>query len=74
VFIAGPLRAIADTVYLRKGITWKQDGSRFLTSSMRIEENDLREIPTEDSEEVIGSIRDERTRRYLIGLRKEIAQ
>ena len=74
VFIAGPLRAIADTIYLRKDVAWKKDGSRFLTSSMRIEEIDLSEISTEDSEEVIDSIRDERTRRYLTGLRKEIAQ
>lgn len=51
-FMASPIRAIADLVYLRKGIRWEPHGLPFLTESMRIEEEDLNGMPTEDFEEV----------------------
>jgi hypothetical protein len=73
-FIASPLRAIADTVYLRREVTWENDGLRFLTSSMRIEETDLDEMSLEDFEEVYHSIRSGRTRAYLAGLKEEIGR
>jgi len=71
-FIAVPLRAIADLVYLRKEISWEKDGIRFLTDSMRIEEDDLREIPQDDFDEIYNSLRNQRTRAYIKGLKKEI--
>lgn len=73
-FIAGPLRSIADLIYLRKDVTWDNDGLRFLTVSMCIDEDDLREIPLEDFEEVFNSLRNQRTRAFLKGLREEIKQ
>ena len=72
IFIAGPLRTIADLIYLRKGVSWKKDGVRFLTDSMRIEEDDLREIPLDDYGEVFSSLRNKRTKMYLTGLKEEL--
>jgi len=73
-FIATSLRAIADLVYLRKKVTWNSDGSRFLTESMRIEQDDLRDIPVDEFDEIMRSIRDRRTRKYLSGLRQEVGR
>lgn len=73
-FVASPLRAIADLIYLRQGIAWATDGLRFLTASMRIEEEDLRRLSLKGFDEVYRSIRDRRTRAYLAGLRKEMEQ
>ena len=71
-FLATPLRAIADLIYLRKTITWKKDGLRFLTDSMRVEEDDLEEISFDDFEEIHESIRNKRTKDYLLNLKKEL--
>lgn len=68
-FIAEPLRAIADAVYLYKDITWGQDGLRYLTESLRIEEDDLRELSFEALDEILDSIRSRRVRAYLKGLK-----
>lgn len=73
-FIASPLRAIADTVYVRREVKWETDGLRFLTSSMRIEESDLDEMSLEDFDEVFHSIRNGRTRAYLMGLKETISR
>jgi len=71
-FIAGPVRAIADLIYIRKDVNWRIDGLAFLTESMRIEEEDLHGIPMGHFDEVTDSIRSRRVGRYLDGLRKEI--
>ncbi len=71
-FIASPIRAIADLVYLRKEIRWTHHGISFLTQSMRIEEEDLRLMPIQDFEEVHDSLRNQRTRAYLRGLMETI--
>jgi hypothetical protein len=68
-FVASPLRAIADAVYLNKEIAWERDGPGFLTESLRIEEDDLRTLSFEALEEIAGSIRSRRVRAYLEGLR-----
>jgi hypothetical protein len=68
VFIASPLRAIADLIYVRKEVTWGQDGPAFLMDSMRIERDDLRKISFDNLDEVCDSIRDRRTANYLRGL------
>ena len=72
VYIAGPLRAIADLVYLRRDVTWKTDGVRFLTESMRIEEEDLEGVSFDELEEIQQCVRDRRTQRYLAGLKREL--
>ena len=71
-FIARPLRAIADLIYLRKEIGWEKDGLRFLKDSMRIEEDCLRDIPLEDFDEINNSLRNRRTKDYIQGLKAEI--
>jgi len=71
-FVATPIRAIADLVYLRKKIRWDSDGLRFLTHSMRIEESDLVQLNFKDLNEVYESIRNKRTQAYIAGLHKEL--
>jgi hypothetical protein len=71
-FVASPLRAIADLIYLRKEISWNRDGLRFLIGSMRIDEEDLLGLPVDDFSDINESIRNRRTQRFLRGLVKEI--
>ena len=73
-FIASALRAIADIVYLRRSVVWRIDGMRFLTDSLRIEEEDLGRIEFTFCEEIQESMRSRRVREYLEGLRKELAR
>jgi hypothetical protein len=73
-FVASPLRAIADLIYLRKEISWNRDGRRFLIDSMRIDEDDLLGLPVDDFGDIHDSIRNRRTQRFLRGLVKEIGQ
>ena len=68
-FIASPLRAIADAVYLNKDITWDRDGLGYLTKSLRIEDDDLRELSFEAFDEIQDSVRSPRVRAYLEGLK-----
>ncbi len=67
-FIASPLRAIADHVYLSKGITWQKDGIGYLTDSLRIEEDDLQALSFEAMDEIQESIRSRRVRAFIEGL------
>lgn len=71
-FIASPLRAIADLVYLRKSVSWQHDGLRFLTVSMRMEEADLHGLSLAGFKDIHDSFRNRRTRDYLAGLRREL--
>jgi hypothetical protein len=71
-FVALPLRAIADLVYLRRDISWNRDGLGFLTESMRMEEDDLRTLTQEAFPEIRHAMRNRRTQDYLDGLRKEL--
>jgi len=68
-FIATPLRAIADAVYLSGDITWQKDGRNYLTSSLRIEEDDLRAIPFDTADDICASLRSLRVRAYIEGLK-----
>jgi len=68
-FIALPLRAIADAVYLNKEITWNRNGLGYLTESLRIEEDDLRSLSFEALDEILDSIRSRRVREYVEGLK-----
>jgi len=64
-FIASPLRAIADMLYLDKTITWKKNGVSWLEESLRIEEENLRQIPFADIDDIVTSLRNLRVRNYL---------
>lgn len=68
-FIATPLRAIADMVYLNPAITWQDDGLSYLTESLRIEEEDLRQISFAGLDDILSSFRNLRVRFYLQGLK-----
>jgi len=71
-FIAGAVRAIADLVYSKRGVSWATDGLGFLTESMRIDEGDLLAISLDDIDNVRDSSRSRRVRGYLDGLEQEI--
>jgi len=70
-FVAEPLRAIADLVYMRKDVSWERDGPLFLTESLRIEREDLENMNFESLDEICRSLRDRRTVDYLISLARE---
>ena len=71
-FIASPLRAIADLIYLRRKVSWKKDGLVFLVESMRMESDELVQISFEHFEEIHKSIRNKRVKAYLEGMRREM--
>jgi hypothetical protein len=71
-FVASPMRAIADAVYLRKDITWTRNGLGYLTESLRIEEDDLRWLSFEGLDEILASIRSRRVQAYIEGLKGAI--
>ena len=71
-FIATPLRAIADAVYLNKEITWEQNGIGYLTESLRIEEDDLRSLSFDALDDILESLRSQRVRAYLEGLKGSV--
>jgi hypothetical protein len=73
-FIATPLRAIADAVYLNQEITWNRNGLGYLTESLRIEEDDLRSLSLEALDEILESIRSRRVRAYLVGLKGAVSR
>ncbi len=68
-FVATPLRAIADAVYLNKEVTWNCDGVGYLTESLRIEEDDLHLLSFGPAGEILESFRSRRVRAYIKGLK-----
>jgi hypothetical protein len=74
VFVAGPLRAIADLVYTRRQVSWERDGPSFLTESLRIERQDLEVMAFDSLDEICGSLRDRRTVDYLRELAREVGR
>ncbi len=73
-FVASPIRASAGLVYLRKEIRWESDGLRFLTDSLRIDEDEMRRMHRADLDEVHRGFKNLRTKSYLEGLRKELSR
>ena len=71
-FVASPLRAIADLVYLRPSVSWAKEGMDFLTDSLRIDEEDIARLDFSLCEEILESIRSRRVREFLQGLRREL--
>ena len=72
IFMATPLRAIADIVYTRKSVKWEKDGVGFLTKSLRIENEQLFSLDLNRSDEIVGSLKNKRTRNYIEKLREYI--
>ena len=68
--MASPWRALADYVFLHKK-DWK--GMDPLVKSLRIEEEDLRKTSQEGIEELIHSYQSHRVKRFLRGLKKDLA-
>ncbi len=73
-FVAGPVRAIADMVYLRKEITCNGDCLAFLTDSLRIELPDLQKIPAADFDRVRDGFANNRVRKFLDIIKKEVCK
>jgi hypothetical protein len=71
-FVATPLRAIADWVYLNKDVVWKQNGLDYLTESLRIEEDDLAAISCDRLDEIVEGFRSRRVGAFLKGLKGAI--
>lgn len=71
-FVATPLRAIADLVYLRRTVRWSAGGLAYLTDSLRIDEEDLAGIALDRWEETREAFQDKRTRDYLEGVREVV--
>jgi len=73
-FVALPLRAIADMVFLNKDVTWKKQGMSYLLENLRIERNDLKNIQLDSFQEIFNSFRSRRVRNYLSGLAGELGK
>ena len=71
--MATPLRAIADMVYLNRAVTWRGDGTDYLLESLRIEEQDLRDLSFDRCAEITEAFRNQRVKAFLQGMRKEFS-
>jgi hypothetical protein len=71
-FVATPLRAIADMVYLNSRVSWAGDGPAYLTESLRIEPDDLDRLSFRPLDAIRRSFRCRRTLDYLNGLHREL--
>lgn len=70
-FVATPLRALADMLYLNKSVSWPNDGLGYVLESLRIEPDDLGGVSMAALPEISDSIRDRRVVAYLEHLAKE---
>jgi hypothetical protein len=71
-FIASPLRALADLIYLNRSVSWSKDGMHYVLDSLRIEPDDLVGVSAAALPEICGSIRSRRVVRYLENLAREV--
>ncbi len=69
-FIAEPLRAIADMIYINKKISWKTDGLNYLIESLRIDIELLKNISMKSYNDIFTSITNQRVHEYLLNIRK----
>jgi hypothetical protein len=73
-FVASPIRAIADLLYVRKQeIGDEAEALDFLIRSMRVERGDLEALDWDEGDEVMDSLRSKKTRRLLEVVRERIA-
>jgi hypothetical protein len=68
-FLAGPLKALSDLVYLNG---WNWNSAKPVVESLRVDEENLGELKSEDFEEIAGCYRSGRVRKFLAGLRKDL--
>jgi hypothetical protein len=68
-FLASPLKALSDLVYLNG---WNWNSAKPVVESLRVEEENLAELKTEDFEEIAECYRSGRVRKFLVGLRKDL--
>ena len=68
-FIATPLRAIIDLIYLRNEVSWDFCGLEFLSESLRIEEEDLSTLDFTYYSEILEGLHNKRTVYYLENMR-----
>ncbi|KPA16145.1 hypothetical protein MHK_003642 [Candidatus Magnetomorum sp. HK-1] len=73
VFIADPVRAIADLIYKNKEVTWKTDHMRYIYESLRIEHGDLLEFFFTGFDDVYNSISNKRVKEFLKGIKEELS-
>ncbi|MDD5067289.1 MAG: hypothetical protein PHF84_09610 [bacterium] len=71
-FMAEPLRAIADMIYLNKKVSWDKEKLDYLVVSLRIEKDRLKEISMKNYNEISDSMTNRRVRDYLFNLKKAI--
>jgi hypothetical protein len=71
-FVATPLRALADLLYLNRRVSWSADGLAYVLGSLRIEEDDLAGISSAGLAEICDSIRNRRVVAYLEHLAEEV--
>lgn len=71
-YVAQPIRAIADLLYLQKEITWKKNGISFISENLRIELEDLSILSSDEFDAVIKSLKSHRIIYYLKKLKKEL--
>ncbi len=72
-FVASPLRAIADIVYLRREITWNRDGLAYLTEGLRVEQDDLSALSFDAMDEVLDAVRSRRVGAFIKGLKGAVS-
>lgn len=70
VFIATPLRAIVDLLYLRDEVSWDEHGLEFLTESLRIDADDLQTLDFTWYPEIVDGLRNKRVTTFLIEMKK----
>jgi len=73
-FVATPLRALADMVYLDNSISWGRNGKTYLLESLRIEAVDLEAIAYDRCEEIANAFVSRRVKGFLHGMKGEFAQ
>jgi len=72
-FIADPVRAIADLIYKNKEVTWEFENMSYIYESLRIEQDDLLEHFFIGFDDVYNSIANKRVRKFLKGIKEELA-
>lgn len=72
--VASPLRAIADLIYCRKEVSWQKDGVGFLTESLRIDIQSLKEIDFSRAQKIIQSYKNKRVIEYIHYLTQYLKQ
>jgi len=69
VFLASPLKALADLVYAQRR-DWRS--AQPVVESLRVEEESLAALTAADFDEVVSAYKPGRASRFLAGLRKEL--